>query len=149
MMNMNKIISIDPGKQKCGIILADKKDLFVLEGKVVGTKSVSRLIEKWECKYQINLILLGNGTTSKFWEEKIKSISPAQIIFVNEERTTLRAKDRYLELWPRKNLSRLIPKGLFIPSENLDAVAALILLEDHFKIRFKWPVKNDFRIWQE
>tara|TARA_Y100001968_G_scaffold293431_1_gene299354 strand:- start:313 stop:762 length:450 start_codon:yes stop_codon:yes gene_type:complete len=148
-MIMNKFISIDPGKEKCGILLADETNLFVIEGKVVDSKSVLKLIQKWKEKYQIKLILLGNGTTSKFWEDEISSICSVKINFVEEENTTLRAKDRYLELWPRKDLSRFIPKGLYIPAENLDAVAALILLEDYLKKRFNWPVKDDFKIWHE
>ncbi len=146
---MNKIISIDPGKDKCGMLLVDENELIVLEGKVVDSKSVIKVIEKWEERYQIKLILLGDGTTSNIWQDKIKLTSSSEIKLFKEESTTLRAKYRYLELWPRKDFSRFIPKGLFLPSEPLDAVAALILLEDYLDIRLKWPKKNDFKIWHE
>tara|TARA_Y100001968_G_C19316982_1_gene697245 strand:+ start:42 stop:485 length:444 start_codon:yes stop_codon:yes gene_type:complete len=146
---MNKIISIDPGRDKCGMLLADLDKNSIIDGKVVDSKSVINLIKRWQISNQIQLILLGNGTTSKLWKDSIEFNCSLEVKVFNEESTTLRARNRYWELWPRKHLLRLLPKGLLIPSENLDAVAALILLEDYLKVRFIWAVKKDFKTWHE
>ena len=71
------------------------------------------------------------------------------IEIVDEKGSTLRARTRYWELWPPGICLRWLPRGLIVPSVHLDAVAALVLLEDYSKKRLKWPGATDFKIWPE
>tara|TARA_Y100001968_G_C19434210_1_gene758723 strand:- start:1451 stop:1888 length:438 start_codon:yes stop_codon:yes gene_type:complete len=144
---MKILISIDPGKEKCGIILANKDLGVVLDGKVVHRNSVIELINLWRENYLVDLIVMGNGTTSSFWKSNIQEKVSTSIILFDEKNTTLRARNRYWELWEKNIFLKLIPNGLIIPNENLDAIAALILLEDYLKIKLKWAEKPNFKIW--
>jgi len=58
---------------------------------------------------------------------------------VDETGTTLRARDRYWQLWPPQGWRRWIPRGLLLPPGDLDALAALVMLEQSLNINCRWP----------
>ncbi len=144
---MRNILSIDPGNKKCGVLLADIQDSIVISSKIVQKPHVIDLINLWKKNNTFDLVLLGNGTTSKFWEAKFLSnqISPVQL--VDETNTTLRAKSRYLELCPPNFLFWWVPNTLILPPKNLDAVVALIFIEDYFDKKLTWPKPIEFKTW--
>ena len=144
---MRNILSIDPGMKKCGLILADLDTATVLDGRVVSYSAVINCIEYWRSIEHFDNIILGNGTSSKFWLKKLKGIAPIQV--VEEKGTTLRARERYWEIWPPGIWLRWLPRGLIVPSTHLDAVAALVLLEDYLNQKLHWTAQRDFRIWHE
>ena len=144
---MSNILAIDPGKKKCGLLLADLDFGIVLYGRVVDYSAVIALIERWRSKEHFDSIILGNGTSSQFWQKKLKGLAPIEV--VEEKGTTLRARERYWELWPPGIWLRWLPRGLIVPSTHLDAVAALVLLEDYLNQKLEWPGHSDFRIWRE
>ena len=146
---MGLLISIDTGHYKCGLLLADTVENNVLEGRVVKSTSVIDLIKEWHVNKNIEKIILGNGTTSKFWQSKLIENNYKNLYFVEEKGTTLRARDRYWELWPPRNFIRFFPKGILFPPQNLDALAAMILLEDYLEKSFNWDQKPSFKIWPE
>ena len=144
---MRRLIAIDPGSKKCGLLLADIDKGLVLEGRVVAYFAVIELITYWKSEGHLDGIILGNGTSSKFWYKKLKSLAPIQI--VEERGTTFRARSRYWELWPPGIFLRLLPRGLILPPQSIDAVAALILLEDHLNQKLQWPGSPNFKILPE
>ena len=70
-----------------------------------------------------------------------------EIITFEEKNTTYRAKQRYFELFPISGLKFLIPREIFILNKNLDAISALIILEDYCKIKFNLDQNIDFKTW--
>ena len=144
---MIRLIAIDPGKKKCGLLLADIDKGLVLDGRVVAHFAVIELINSWKSEGYVDGIILGNGTSSKSWEKKFKDLAPIQI--VEERGTTLRARSRYWELWPPGIFLRFLPRGLIVPSQYLDAVAALVLLEDYLNQKLHWPGSPNFKILPE
>ncbi len=142
---MSKFISIDPGRDKCGLLIADLDLGTVIDAKVVRKPYLLELISNWRNSYKFERIILGNGTTTKYWEDKLLEFSPIHI--VDEKGSTFRARFRYWELWPPNSFLFWIPRGLMIPPKNLDAVAALILLEDYLGRKLKWTKKQNFKIW--
>ena len=64
-----------------------------------------------------------------------------------EKNTTYRAKSRYFELFPISGLRFLIPREVFILNKNLDAISALIILEDYCKIKFTLDQNIDVKTW--
>ena len=144
---MKKVIAIDPGHKKCGLVLADLECSVVIDGKISINSSVINLIKYWRENHSIELILLGNGTSSKYWQSELltENISPIQL--VDERMTTLRARERYLEIFPPEFLVKLIPKGLILPPKNLDVIVALILIEDYFQIKLRWSKSIELKIW--
>ena len=72
-----------------------------------------------------------------------------EIITFEEKNTTYRAKARYFELFPISGLKFLIPREVFILNKNLDAISALIILEDYCKTKFTLNQNIDFKTWQK
>ena len=134
---MSKIIAIDPGKDKCGVILVNISLGIVLKGRIVESGRVIALISAWQKEHDFSTIFLGNGTTSIKWIEKLENYVNIQLL--EEKGTTFRARYRYWELWPPSFWFRWFPKGLLIPPKELDAVAALVMLEDHIGKKILWP----------
>ena len=94
----------------------------------------------------ISKIIIGNGTTSREILEKLNFFKK-EIITFEEKNTTYRAKKRYFELFPINGLKCLIPREVFILNKNLDAISALIILEDYFQIKFVLNQNIDFKTW--
>ena len=141
---MRKLIAIDPGNKKCGLLLADIDSDIILDGRVVTPNAVVDLIKYWVANGEVEGILLGNGTTSKYWQKKLHGLSSIKL--VEEKGTTLRARSRYWEIWPPPIWLRFLSKGMLVPFQHLDAIAALVLLEDYLNKKFKWPGKTNFKI---
>ena len=94
----------------------------------------------------ISQIIIGNGTSSSEIREKL-DVYKKEIITFEEKNTTYRAKARYFELFPISGLKFLIPREVFILNKNLDAISALIILEDYFKMKFTLNQNIDSKTW--
>ena len=144
---MSFYISIDPGNKKCGLLLADIKSRKVIDGGIASVNKVSDLISFWYKDYDVSKIIIGDGTNCKYIENELKRKNFFDLNFVNEKGSTLRARFRYWEIWPPNYFIRWLPKEILFPPENLDAIVALILLEDFLKSSLIWPEKLDIKIW--
>ena len=143
---MFKLISIDPGKCKCGLVLADLHQKRVDRAVVLNTALLPQYLKTINSVENISKIIIGNGTTSKEIRKKLDLFKGKMITF-EEKNTTYRAKARYFELFPISGLQFLIPREVFILNKNLDAISALIILEDYFKIKFNLDHNLDFKTW--
>ena len=143
---MFKLISIDPGKCKCGLVLVDVNKKKVDQAIVLNTQSLPNYVKNLESVAKISKVIIGNGTTSKENVKKLEFINKDIIIF-DEKNTTYRAKKRYFELFPIKGLKMLLPKEFFIMNKNLDAVSALIIAEDYCRHKFTLSKDIDIKTW--
>ena len=143
---MIKLISIDPGKSKCGLVLAEITEKKVYKAIIVKSELIEDYVKNLNSLENISKIIIGNGTTSKEIVEKLKFFKKEKIIF-EEKNTTYRAKARYFELFPIGILQYLIPREFFILNKNLDAISALIILEDYCKMKFTLNQDIDFKTW--
>tara|TARA_B100001250_G_scaffold187593_1_gene161192 strand:- start:41 stop:478 length:438 start_codon:yes stop_codon:yes gene_type:complete len=143
---MSHYISIDPGIKKCGLLLADIKSRRVIQAGIVSLDNFFYVVSLWNEEYQISKIIIGDGTNSKYLVNQLKRNNFLSINYVNERESTLRARFRYWEIWPPNYLIRWLPKEILFPPENLDAIVALILLEDFLKYKFIWPEKVGIKI---
>tara|TARA_Y100001968_G_scaffold84862_1_gene76000 strand:+ start:1408 stop:1845 length:438 start_codon:yes stop_codon:yes gene_type:complete len=144
---MSLYISIDPGNNKCGLLLADRRSGKVIEAGIASLNIFSDLVFLWNESYQISKIIIGNGTNCKYIENKLKQKNILNITYVNERGSTLRARFRYWEIWPPNYFFRWLPKEMIFPPENLDAIVALILLEDFLQYTFIWPEQVNIKTW--
>ena len=140
------LISIDPGKYKCGLVLAEISEKKVYEAVIIKSALLEDYIRNLNKIEDISKIIIGNGTNSKEIREKLDFLKKDIIIF-DEKNTTYRAKERYFELFPISGLKFLIPREIFILNKNLDAISALIILEDYCKIKFTLDQNLDFKTW--
>jgi RNase H-fold protein (predicted Holliday junction resolvase) len=143
---MPKLISIDPGKSKCGLVLAEISEKKVYEAIIVNSGLLENYVRNLIAVEDISEIIIGNGTTSREIREKLHFFKK-EIITFEEKNTTYRAKARYFELFPISGLKFLIPREVFILNKNLDAISALIILEDYCKIKFTLNQNIDFKTW--
>ena len=143
---MPKVITIDPGKSKCGLILAEISEKKVFEAIILKSELLENYVRNLTKTEDISQIIIGNGTTSREIREKLFFFKKEIIIF-EEKNTTYRAKARYFELFPISGLKFLIPREVFILNKNLDAISALIILEDYCKMKFTLNQNIDFKTW--
>ena len=143
---MNKLISIDPGKSKCGLVLAEINEQKIYKAIILESELLEDYVRHLNSVEDISKIIIGNGTTSKQIREKLKFFKK-EIIFFEEKNTTYRAKARYFELFPNSGLKFLIPRDFFILNKNLDAISALIISEDYYKMKFTLAQNIDFKTW--
>ena len=143
---MIKLISIDPGKCKCGLVLADLYQKRVNQAVVLNTTFLPQYVETLNSTENISKVIIGNGTTSRQNIEKLKFLKK-ELIVVEEKNTTFRAKKRYFELFPMRGLKNLLPKEIFIINKNLDAVSALIILEDYSNYKFTLSEDIEIKTW--
>ena len=145
---MAKIISIDPGKSKCGLVLAEISEEKVYEAIIIKSELIEDYVRTLNNFENISKIIIGNGTTSNEIIEKLDFLKK-EIITFEEKNTTYRAKARYFELFPISGLKFLMPREVFILNKNLDAISALIILEDYCKTKFTLNQNIDFKTWQK
>ena len=143
---MFKLISIDPGKFKCGLVLADISEKKVHKAIIIKSELLEEYVRNLSNVEEISKIIIGNGTTSREIKEKLDFFKK-EIITFEEKNTTYRAKARYFELFPIRGLKFIIPREIFIQNKNLDAISALIILEDYCKIKFSLNPDLDFKTW--
>ena len=143
---MVKLVSIDPGKNKCGLVLAEISEKKVYKAIILKSELVADYLRNLNTFEDISKIIIGNGTSSKEIIEKLDFFKK-EIITFEEKNTTYRAKARYFELFPIRGLKFLIPREVFILNKNLDAISALIILEDYCKMKFTLNQNIDFKTW--
>ena len=145
---MPRVITIDPGKSKCGLVLAEISEKKVYKAIILKSELLENYVRHLIAAEDISQIIIGNGTTSKEIREKLYFFKKEIIIF-EEKNTTYRAKARYFELFPISGLKFLVPREVFILNKNLDAISALIILEDYCKTKFTLNQNIDFKTWQK
>ena len=143
---MSKLISIDPGKYKCGLVLAEINEKKVYEAIILKSELVQDYLRNINTNNDISKIIIGNGTSSLEIIEKLDFFKK-QIITFEEKNTTYRAKARYFELFPISGLKSLLPREIFILNKNLDAISALVILEDYCKMKFTFNQNLEFKTW--
>ena len=143
---MVKLLSIDPGKYKCGLVMAEISELKVCEAIILKSELLEEYVRNLNNVEDISKIIIGNGTTSLEIREKLDFFKQ-EIITFEEKNTTYRAKSRYFELFPISGLKFLVPREVFILNKNLDAISALIILEDYCKMKFTMNQNIDVKTW--
>ena len=143
---MLRLISIDPGKYKCGLVLAEITEKIVYEAIILESNLLADYVRHLDTVEDISSIIIGNGTYSREIRKKLFFFEK-EIITFEEKNTTYRAKARYFELFPISGLKYLVPREIFILNKNLDAISALIILEDYCKMKFTLNQNIDFKTW--
>ena len=143
---MKRVISIDPGKSKCGLIIADLEEKKVYEALVIKSCLLLDYLKK-ECKKDNKLeIMIGDGTSSKNFLKSLNKLE-VDVIIAGEKNSSYKAKQRYFDIFPLKGIKSFFPREIFILNKNLDALAALIILEDYYGIKFDVSKVSGTKTW--
>ena len=113
---------------------------------VLNTEFLPNYVKNLNGSENISKVIIGNGTTSRQNIDKLDFIRN-DLIIVEEKNTTLRAKKRYFEIFPIRGLKSFLPKEIFIMNKNLDALSALIILEDYCNHKFTLSENIDIKTW--
>ncbi|MGL5943332.1 MAG: pre-16S rRNA-processing nuclease YqgF [Waterburya sp.] len=129
LKNQN-ILGLDPGRDKCGVAVINSEKQ-VMHHQIIDTSGAIALIQQLCRQFAVDLIVMGDGTTSKNWREQLKAsgVKELPIVTVDETNSTLEARDRYWLMYPPTGLQRLIPQGLRIPPRPIDDIVAILLIE--------------------
>ena len=143
---MSKVLAIDPGISKCGVIVADIQDKKVYEALVIRSHLLLKFVKK-KLLYEKNIqFLIGNGTSSKHYIRDLNQLAP-NLIIAQEKNSTYRAKQKYFEIFPLPGIKSFLPREIFILNKNLDALAALIIMEDYFQIKLEFSKQTKTKTW--
>lgn len=124
------ILGFDPGKDKCGVAVMGT-DNHLSYHQVVPSESAISTIQSLCEQFPIDLLVMGDQTTSKKWKQQLtQSLSPSIVITQIDERySSLEAKERYWQMYPATGLNRLIPLGMRTPPRPVDDIVAIVLIE--------------------
>jgi len=68
---MPRVITIDPGKSKCGLVIAEISEKKVYKAIILKSESLENYVRHLIDAEDISQIIIGNGTTSKEIREKL------------------------------------------------------------------------------
>ena len=119
-------MGIDPGKDKCGVAILTASGEIKYQ-RVVATEELDNVIKNLAAEFDVEKVILGDGTTHKAAEKKI---SAAGLTFqlVDEKHTTEEARREYWKKNPPRGWRRLLPTSMQVPPEPVDAIVAEILI---------------------
>ena len=121
------VIAIDPGRDKCGVV-AMTEDGCIKYQSVIETSELEKVLRELSTEWELQTIVLGNGTTSKAASQRIRSILPnIRLEIVNERNTTEEARRLYWEKNPPKGWRKLIPTSMQVPPVPVDDLAAEVM----------------------
>jgi len=128
--NQPVLLGFDPGRDKCGLaVMGLDRQLYyhqiVTSGRAIAT------IQALQQQFPISLLIMGDQTTAKYWQQKLSQELPEalSVVMVDERYTSLEARDRYWQMYPPKGFSRLLPQGLRQPPRPVDDIVAILLIE--------------------
>ncbi|MDX1977388.1 MAG: pre-16S rRNA-processing nuclease YqgF [Pseudanabaenaceae cyanobacterium bins.68] len=126
---MTNLLGFDPGRQKCGLAVV-ARDRQVLNQRVVVADQAIATLKIWQIEYQVDLLVIGDRTSSKAWQQQIRSSLPQlNLVTVDEHLSSLAARQRYWQLNPPSGLLKLLPVGMRTPPRAIDDLVAVILVE--------------------
>ena len=109
-MTAGWIAGLDPGRSKCGLVLADLAQARVLEAAILPPEASRTQLQTWQ-RQGLTRVVVGNGTSSDTWRRPLAALA-LELELVDEHGSTLAARDRYWELYPASGWLRLLPAGL-------------------------------------
>ena len=131
---MSVIVSVDPGREKCGIAVVNSSG-SILKRIVVSTNDVVETLSEFIKKYSAEKILLGSGTFSKTVKKMIiESLPDISIDVIDETHSTEIARKLYFKEYPPKGIFKIIPLGLQIPPVPYDDFAAVVLAKKYLNL---------------
>lgn len=125
---MNKLLGIDPGRGKTGLALV-AADGAILKLAVVPTENLAVEIPAFVEGEEPTAIVMGDGTNSAAVRKIVEAeFSLLSVHIINEAHSTEEARNLYWDSNPPVGWRRLVPLGMLVPTEPLDAYAAVVLV---------------------
>ena len=119
-------LGIDPGRSKTGLALVDGAGQIVALH-IAMTESIDQELQAFVAADKLCGIVMGDGTNNKRIGDAVRRVFPkAPLALVGEAHSTEEARALYWQVKPPTGWRRLVPLGMLVPSEPLDAYAAVV-----------------------
>ena len=126
MNTRQKYLGIDPGRSKTGLALVDAAG-SILALHIAQTEHIEVELSAFAGKEQLAGIIMGDGTNSKAIGQAVSKVFAAvPLALVGEAHSTEEARSLYWQVNPPRGWRKLVPLGMLVPSEPLDAYAAVV-----------------------
>ena len=126
MNTRQKYLGIDPGRSKTGLALVDAAG-SILALHIAHTEHIEVELSAFAGKEQLAGIIMGDGTNSKAIGQAVSKVFAAvPLALVGEAHSTEEARSLYWQVNPPKGWRKLVPLGMLVPDEPLDAYAAVV-----------------------
>lgn len=127
-------MGIDPGRDKCGVAVLTAAGEIKFQ-RVVPTEELDSVIKNLAAEFEIQSVILGDGTTHKAAAQKV---SAAGLTFklVDEKHTTEEARREYWKKNPPQGWRKFLPTSMQVPPEPVDAIVAEILVRRFLSIDY-------------
>ena len=123
---MNKYLGIDPGRSKTGLALVDAAGK-ILALHIALTENMEAELRSFTSGIALAGVIMGNGTNHKAIGVAVRSVLPkTPLELVGEAHSTEEARSLYWQENPPQGWRRLVPLGMLVPPEPLDAYAAVV-----------------------
>ena len=134
------ILGFDPGRDKCGVAVMNTDRSVVYHQVIESDRAIATMQELCQ-QFSVELIVMGDRTTAKSWHQQLKSnlATSTPIVMVDENNSTLEARDRYWQIYPPTGLTKLIPRGMRVPPRPVDDIVAIILIERYLSSNNNQP----------
>ena len=144
-MTVQRVVAVDPGREKCGVAVVDRQQGALWRQVVESAtlpKIVADLLERFGCR----IVVLGDQTASGTVRQLLQPLQDQlltnEIILIDEHGSTEEARSRYWQAIPPTGWRRFLPRGLLSPPCAVDDFAAIILGERYFKKNINSCKKN-------
>ena len=88
------VLGIDPGREKCGLAVVAEDQVLVKE--VVPRRELLPVVRKYTAAYNVDTMVVGDGTGSREFVAEIKGHLPElPVVVVDERHSTEEARARY------------------------------------------------------
>lgn len=124
-------MGIDPGRDKCGVAVLTTAGEIKFQ-RVVATEELDTVIKNLAAEFEIQSVILGDGTTHKAAASKI-SAAGLNFQLVDEKHTTEEARRLYWKKNPPRGWRRILPTSMQVPPEPVDAIVAEILVRRYLE----------------
>lgn len=124
-------MGIDPGKDKCGVAVLTATGEIKYQ-RVVATEELDNVVKSLATQFDIESVILGDGTTHKAASSKVKAAG-LNFQLTDEKHTTEEARREYWKKNPPRGWRRLLPTSMQVPPEPVDAIVAEILVRRYLE----------------
>ena len=123
------IVGIDPGRDKCGVAVLNSSAEILFE-EVIETAEFETIIKKLVTQFNLQLAILGDGTTHKNAEKILRNLN-LEVKIVDEKHTTEEARRLYWKKNPPRGWRKILPTSMQVPPVPVDGIVAEILVTRH------------------
>lgn len=123
---MSNYLGIDPGRSKTGLALVDAEGNIV-QLAIAKSSNFAEELRQFVADRPLAQVVMGNGTNHEAIGKVVREVFPhALLALVGEAHSTEEARSLYWRVNPPQGWRRLVPLGLLVPPEPLDAYAAVV-----------------------